>query len=58
VTYKHDPSNPLGDCVAVDVKCANARDDGHCTVCKEGEYANSLDGLCYEVDWSLINGGN
>lgn len=48
VTYRRNPSDPLGDCVAVDVQCAGSRDDGFCFSCKNGEYAHS-DGKCYKV---------
>lgn len=53
VVYKRNPSNPLGNCVAVDVRCANSRDDGYCISCKDGEYAHS-DGKCYRV--TLVEG--
>jgi hypothetical protein len=55
VTYRRNPSNPLGECVAVDAKCAGSRDDGFCFSCKNGEYAHS-DGKCYKV--TLINEAN
>lgn len=48
VIYRRNPSNPLGDCVAVDRRCANARDDGYCISCKDNEYAHS-DGRCYKI---------
>lgn len=51
IIYKRNPSDPFGDCVAVDVNCANPRDDGYCIECKPGEFAHS-DGLCYKIVYS------
>lgn len=48
VNYRKNPSDPLGDCVAVDANYIYARDDGFCIECKDNNYSHS-DGRYYKV---------
>lgn len=48
LNYRRNPSNPTGDCVAVDINCVNSRDDGYCIECLPGNFAYT-DGLCYKI---------